>query len=176
MWIPVTREFGRHLFLQSVNTVVPASKVLSTAISLAQQITSNSPDAVQSSKVALLLSQKHNFPETFTTHNLSPESRRVYKGANIKVSSFILILVIFTWLKDLFFAFVIFQEGLKAFTEVSFYLLHVREKVICCVLFFFAHWRFRNVRQSGRILQSCNIFPERVSYTSKSKLKWLMIF
>jgi len=75
-----------------VNTVVPGSKVLSTAISLAQQITSNSPDAVQSSKVALLLSQKHNFLESFTTHTLSPEGRRVYKGVNIK-------------------------EGLKAFTE-----------------------------------------------------------
>jgi len=75
-----------------VNTVVPGSKVLSTAISIAQQITANSPDAVQSTKVGLLLAQKHNFAETFTTHAWSPESRRVYKGANIK-------------------------EGLKAFTE-----------------------------------------------------------
>ena len=78
------------LYFQSVNTVVPGSKVLSTAMSLAQQITANSPDAVQSSKVALLLSQKHNFQETFTTHNMSPESRRVYKGANIKVLVFFL--------------------------------------------------------------------------------------
>ncbi|KAF8799906.1 enoyl-CoA hydratase [Phlegmacium glaucopus] len=75
-----------------VNTVVPASKVLSTAISTAQQITANSPDSVQSTKVGLLLSQKHNFVETFMTHAYAPESRRVYKGANIK-------------------------EGLKAFAE-----------------------------------------------------------
>ena len=87
---PRYHYFRRRLSsFKSVNTVVPGSKVLSTAISLAQQITSNSPDAVQSSKVALLLSQKHNFSETFTTHNLSPENRRVYKGANIKVGLFL---------------------------------------------------------------------------------------
>ena len=91
------------LVLQSVNAVVPRSEVLSTAISLAQQVASNSPDAVQSSKVALLLSQKHNFAETFTTHGLSPESRRVYKGANIKVLSFLFYLRNFY-----FFAFVKF--------------------------------------------------------------------
>ena len=109
-----------------MNAVVPGSKVLSTAISLAQQITANSPDAVQSSKVALLLSQKHNFSETFTTHTLSPESRRVYKGANIKVSSF-------TWLMiyNFYSRCYKFQEGLKAFTEVSlyfFFLLLIRRE------------------------------------------------
>lgn len=77
--------FSLFAFQKSVNTVVPGSEVLSTAISIAQQITANSPDAVQSSKVALLLSQNNSFQETFTKHNLSPESRRVYKGANIGV-------------------------------------------------------------------------------------------
>ena len=124
------------IHVNSVNTVVPGSKVLSTAISLAQQITSNSPDAVQSSKAALLLSQKHNFLETFTTHILSPESRRVYKGANIKVSSFIFILSgwnIYT------FRILNFQEGLKAFTEVSFYLFHIQLEAFLLCYCFLAH-------------------------------------
>lgn len=105
------------LSLQSVNVIVPGSKVLSTAISLAEQITANSPDAVQSSKVALLLSQKHNFQETFTTHNLSPENRRVYRGANIKVGWFLIYVNAVN--DDLHVVIVEFQEGLKAFTEVS---------------------------------------------------------
>ena len=85
-----------------MNMVVPGSKVLSTAIVLAQQITANSPDAVQSSKVGLLLSQKHNFLDTFTTHNLSPEGRRVYKGANIKVG--------FDLAEDLFIIYINFRR------------------------------------------------------------------
>lgn len=75
-----------------VNTVVPASSVVPAAVKLAEQIIANSPDAVQSTKYGLLLSQKHNHSETFTTHVLSSQSKRVYKGMNIK-------------------------EGLKAFTE-----------------------------------------------------------
>ncbi|KAM6498899.1 enoyl-CoA hydratase [Amanita muscaria] len=75
-----------------VNTVVPADQVLSTAIGFAKAITANSPDAVQSTKVALLLAQKHNVEETFHTHVWSPETKRVGEGENI-------------------------QEGLQAFVE-----------------------------------------------------------
>jgi len=66
---------------------------VSAAIRLAQQITANSPDAVQSTKHGLLLSQRLNHGETVINHAWSSQSKRVYKGKNIK-------------------------EGLKAFTEV----------------------------------------------------------
>ncbi|KAF8902192.1 enoyl-CoA hydratase [Gymnopilus junonius] len=75
-----------------VNTIVPASELIRTALATAEQIVANSPDAVQSTKAALLLSQKHNFTETVLTHAWGPQSKQVYKGANIK-------------------------EGLKAFSE-----------------------------------------------------------
>ncbi|KAF8971889.1 enoyl-CoA hydratase [Flammula alnicola] len=75
-----------------VNTVVPPSQVIATAVTLAKQIIANSPDAVQSTKNGLLLSQRHNFSETLIAHAWSAHSKQVYKGANIK-------------------------EGLKAFTE-----------------------------------------------------------
>lgn len=70
----------------SVNTVVPSSEVISTAVAIAQEIIQNSPEAVQSTKKGLLLSQRHNFQEMVLTHVWSPESKRVYKGDNIKVS------------------------------------------------------------------------------------------
>lgn len=69
----------------SVNAVVPADQVLSTAIALAKEITKNSPDAVQSTKVALLLAQKYSVEEAFRTHVWSMEAKRVYEGDNIKV-------------------------------------------------------------------------------------------
>ncbi|KAF8167219.1 enoyl-CoA hydratase [Crassisporium funariophilum] len=76
-----------------VNTVVATpAEVIPTAVATAQQIIANSPDSVQSTKKGLLLSQRHNHLEVLVTHSWSPESRQVYKGANIK-------------------------EGLKAFTE-----------------------------------------------------------
>ena len=152
-----------------MNIVVPRSKVLSTAISLAQQITNNSPDSVQSSKVALLLSQKHNHQETFTAHNLSPESRRVYKGANIKVS--------FLFISFLFYKFYILnlQEGLKAFTEVSFY--STRGFFAGVILLPCSLNVFRNVRQNGRILQNCkhNNACRYISSTQLSKSKVFFI-
>jgi len=75
-----------------VNTVVPKAQVVPTAIQFARKIVQNSPDAVQCTKRALVLSQKHNFEETVLTHTWSPETGRMYKGENIK-------------------------EGLKAFSE-----------------------------------------------------------
>lgn len=69
----------------SVNRVVAASEVISTAMMVAKQIIENSPDAVQATKRALLLSQKHSFEETVTAHAWSSESKRVFTGENIKV-------------------------------------------------------------------------------------------
>ena len=66
--------------------MVPPSKVVETALSLAKEIVNNSPDAVQSTKKALLLSQSYGFRETYKRHLRSKESLRVYKGENIKVS------------------------------------------------------------------------------------------
>ncbi|PPQ66341.1 hypothetical protein CVT24_007178 [Panaeolus cyanescens] len=76
-----------------VNTLVPARRVLPAALDMAKQIINNSPDAVQSTKLGLILTQKHNVFDTVSIHASSPESKRVYGGQNIK-------------------------EGLKAFAEV----------------------------------------------------------
>jgi enoyl-CoA hydratase/carnithine racemase len=67
-----------------VNVVVPQADVVSAAIGVARQIAANSPDAVQSTKRGLILAQKHNFEEAVLTHAWSQESKRVYKGGNIK--------------------------------------------------------------------------------------------
>lgn len=75
-----------------VNTLVPAAQLVPAALGIAKEITSNSPDAVQSTKHGLLLSQKLNHSESLMTHIWSNFSKRVYKGDNIK-------------------------EGLKAFAE-----------------------------------------------------------
>ena len=71
-----------------MNDVVPSAEVLSTALAVAKEVVANSPDAVQSTKEALLLSQKHNFDEAFKMHVGSSVSTRVYKGDNIKVRTF----------------------------------------------------------------------------------------
>lgn len=75
-----------------VNQIVPQTDVISTALAVAREIIANSPDAVQSTKEALLTSQKLNVHETFQVHVTGPVSTRVYGGENIK-------------------------EGLKAFVE-----------------------------------------------------------
>ena len=71
--------------LSSVNVLAPVEGVLPTALSLAQQIIANSPDAVQSTKQALLLSQSMGHNDVVHRHVWSDTSRRVYKGKNIKV-------------------------------------------------------------------------------------------
>lgn len=78
-------SFLTAICLYSVNQIVPASKALDAALSVAQQIIANSPDAVQSTKQGLLISQNQNFHDTLLTHVPSPISTRVYKGQNIKV-------------------------------------------------------------------------------------------
>jgi translation initiation factor 2 alpha subunit (eIF-2alpha) len=71
----------------SVNKVVPKAQLLQTAIEWAFKITQNSPDAVQSTKRALIEATKHGDVEQATlAHIQSPESTRVYQGKNIKVS------------------------------------------------------------------------------------------
>jgi hypothetical protein len=65
--------------------VVPAARLLPAALGVAKEIVSNSPDAVQSTKHGMLLSQKFNHSESFMTHIWSNLSNRVYKGENIKV-------------------------------------------------------------------------------------------
>lgn len=75
-----------------VNQIVHTSEVLSAAIAVAGEIIANSPDAVQATKRALLLSQEFGHSEMLVQHLWGPESRRAYKGENIK-------------------------EGLKAFAE-----------------------------------------------------------
>jgi enoyl-CoA hydratase/carnithine racemase len=73
----------------SVNKVVPKSEVLSTAIEWARQICQNSPDAVQSTKKALMLSQQlADVEDVVVTHMRSKEMLRVFKGQNIKVCYF----------------------------------------------------------------------------------------
>ncbi|KAG6873071.1 hypothetical protein C0995_003379 [Termitomyces sp. Mi166 len=57
-----------HTRFGFVNRVVPSSEVLSTALAIAQEITANSPDAVQSTKEGLLISQKLNYHQTLLAH------------------------------------------------------------------------------------------------------------
>ncbi|KAG6813708.1 hypothetical protein H0H92_008115 [Tricholoma furcatifolium] len=56
------------------------------ALAVAREIIANSPDAVQSTKEGLLISQKLDFHSTVLSHSASSASTRVYKGLNIKVS------------------------------------------------------------------------------------------
>ncbi|KAJ7104521.1 enoyl-CoA hydratase/carnithine racemase [Mycena belliarum] len=67
-----------------VNAVVPAADVLPTALAFASQIVANSPDAVQSTKKGLLLTQRHSNEETVAVHVRSPETEATYMGENIK--------------------------------------------------------------------------------------------
>jgi len=68
-----------------VNAVVPRAQLLQTAVEWAFRITQNSPDAVQSTKRALIEAAKHGDVEQATlAHIRSPESTRAYRGENIK--------------------------------------------------------------------------------------------
>jgi hypothetical protein len=76
-----------QLMKYSVNLVVPGDQLLSTAIEWARQITQNSPDAVQSTKRALIEAAKNGNVEQATfAHVWSAESGRSYRGENLKVS------------------------------------------------------------------------------------------
>ena len=74
-----------------MNKVVPKAEVLKTAIDWAQEITQNSPDSVQSTKRALVLSnQLGDVEDVVVAHTRSKEMLRVTGGENIKVNGVIL--------------------------------------------------------------------------------------
>ncbi|KAJ7741450.1 enoyl-CoA hydratase/carnithine racemase [Mycena maculata] len=80
---PVSADDARNRF-GFVNVVVSPSEVLPTAIALASQIVANSPDSVQSTKRALLLSATHSNNETVAVHVRSAETLANLQGDNIK--------------------------------------------------------------------------------------------
>jgi len=79
--ITAEEAHGRFGF---VNEVVPADRVLPAALAAAAAIAANSPDAVQATKRALVLAQEWGHSEMLVHHVWGPESKRAYKGDNIK--------------------------------------------------------------------------------------------
>ncbi|CAK5274794.1 unnamed protein product [Mycena citricolor] len=79
----ISAEDARNRF-GFVNVVVPPSDVLPTALQLAEQIVNNSPDGVQSTKRAMLLTTKHDNEGTVAAHVRSAESLDQLYGDNIK--------------------------------------------------------------------------------------------
>ena len=74
-----------------MNKVVPKTEVVKTALEWAKEITLNSPDSVQSTKRALVLSnQLADVEDVVVAHFRSKEMLRVYQGDNIKVRSCVL--------------------------------------------------------------------------------------
>ncbi|EPT03451.1 hypothetical protein FOMPIDRAFT_1142360 [Fomitopsis schrenkii] len=68
-----------------VNKVVPRAELLPTALAWAAEITSNSPDSVQSTKRALLLTNQFaHVEDVVAAHVRSKESKRHFAGKNIK--------------------------------------------------------------------------------------------
>ncbi len=65
--------------------MVPKEKVLSLALEYAKIIASNAPDAVRSTKQALLLAKEHGMWESSTRHYESPENKQFFEGENIQV-------------------------------------------------------------------------------------------
>lgn len=71
-----------------MNKVVPKSDVLKTAVEWAQEIVGNSPDSIQSTKRALMLSnQLGNVEDVVVAHTRSKEMLRAYASENLKVRS-----------------------------------------------------------------------------------------
>lgn len=78
----------------SVNIVVPSSTpVVDRALDLAKEIVDNcSPDAIQAHKRGIMLAMQYEGIEPATiAHAWSAESKKVYKGENIKVRFLLLI-------------------------------------------------------------------------------------
>ncbi|EIW64019.1 enoyl-CoA hydratase/carnithine racemase [Trametes versicolor FP-101664 SS1] len=68
-----------------VNKVVPQGEVLSTALAWAAEINANSPDAVQSTKRALLLASRNgSIEDAVVAHIKSKESKRAFTSENIQ--------------------------------------------------------------------------------------------
>ncbi|KAI6119714.1 ClpP/crotonase-like domain-containing protein [Pisolithus croceorrhizus] len=68
-----------------INIITSPTEALPTALALAHTITSNSPDAVQSTKEGLLIAQHvGNVDEAVVSHARSEASGRVWNGRNVK--------------------------------------------------------------------------------------------
>lgn len=67
-----------------VNAVVPHNNLMSKALEWASIIISNSPDAVRSTKKALLLAKEHGMWEGSKQHFASPLHQAAMTGENIK--------------------------------------------------------------------------------------------
>ncbi|KAF7316389.1 hypothetical protein MIND_00157700 [Mycena indigotica] len=80
---PIKADDARNRF-GFVNIVVPPTEVVQTALALAEKITSNSPDSVQSTKVGLTLAQNHGAEVTVLLHSRSAEHRGQMMGDNVK--------------------------------------------------------------------------------------------
>lgn len=101
---------------RSINRVVPSANVLPTALALADEIIENSPDAVQSTKRALLIaSRSGSVEEAVVAHISSKESKRAFVSENIQVGRSA------TYFVHTFSDKAVHgtQEGLRAFNEVS---------------------------------------------------------
>lgn len=73
--------------LLSVNSIVPAEDVLTTALQWARTITANSPDAVQSTKRGIVASlELGGMEDARLSHVLSGETERLFRGDNVLVS------------------------------------------------------------------------------------------
>ena len=69
-----------------MNQVVPKDKVLSAALAWATEINQNSPDSVQSTKRALLLSNRYgSIEDAVVAHMRSSESKRAFVSENMQV-------------------------------------------------------------------------------------------
>ncbi|CCA67917.1 related to enoyl-CoA hydratase [Serendipita indica DSM 11827] len=80
---PITAQEAYQRF-NFVNAVVPSTKLMSTALEWAAMISSNSPDAVRSTKKALMLAKEHGMWEGSKRHIESPEHKQAMNGENIK--------------------------------------------------------------------------------------------
>ncbi|KAF7325879.1 hypothetical protein MKEN_00438700 [Mycena kentingensis (nom. inval.)] len=80
---PIKAEDAKNRF-GFVNVVVPATDVLPTAIALAERITANSPDSIQSTKIGLLHAQNHGNEVVVSLQARSPEHQGQMFGDNVK--------------------------------------------------------------------------------------------
>jgi len=87
------------MLLSRVNAVVPREKLMPTALQWANTIVSNSPDAVRSTKKALLLAKESGMWESSKQHFASAHHQAAMKGENIKVQPHLTIVTALTKFK-----------------------------------------------------------------------------
>ncbi|KAG8893163.1 hypothetical protein FRB99_002164, partial [Tulasnella sp. 403] len=79
----ISAEEARDRF-RFVNVVVPADDLLKTALDLAKNIASNSPDAVQCNKLGIVSALQIGGVDDATYHHVNrPETERMFGGSNI---------------------------------------------------------------------------------------------